>query len=229
VQKKDIVSVATHLRYTTLIELPEAEQIVQEFCGDKDLWAINDQRNFVFIKPLGEKPGRDTNLYVTTASGNIYSFVLREVSNDPKTRADIKITIQQGDQDSIVAMKGAPKFVPASTVAALEAQVAEQQKELAKAKVSIKPEALVHDYVWDRNSKAADRFGIRDISHDNVFTYIDADTQEAPSLYEFVDNKPTILQYTLKNGVYTVPKVLDAGELRMGKLKADFHREKGQS
>lgn len=199
-----------------------------ENCGDKGYWNIEDNgRNLIFIKPLGTEPGRDTNLYVTTASGNVYGFLLREVSNDKKTRADIRISVQQGDQDSIVAMKARPKFVPAQQVAELEKQLADLQKQAEKPKVVVKP-AVVHDYVWQHN-RAADKFGIQSIAHDNRFTYLKLDTQDAPSLYESLDGKDTLVQYTLSNGVYTVPKILDAGYLRIGRSKVEFHREKGQS
>lgn len=198
-----------------------------ENCGDKGFWNIEDNgRNLIFVKPLGTEPGRDTNLYVTTASGNVYGFLLREVSKDPKTHADIKVTIQQGDQDSLVAMKGKPKFVPAAEVTALQKQVSDLQKEAVKTKTDPRPSARVHDYVWPHN-KVAERFGIQSITHDDKFTYLQLDTQDAPSLYEFLDGKDTLVQYTLENGVYTVPKILDAGYLRIGKAKLEFHREKG--
>jgi type IV secretion system protein VirB9 len=200
-----------------------------ENCGDKGNWDIQDNgRNLIFIKPLGTEAGRDTNLYVTTASGNVYGFLLREVSNDKKTHADIKISVQQGDQDSIVAMKARPKFVPADEVAALQKQVADLQRQAEKPKTEAKP-ALVHDYVWDRGSKAAEKFGVQDIWHDDKFTYVRVSTQDAPSLYDIEDGKPALAQYQLTDGLYTVPKILDKADLRLGKTKMEFRREKGQS
>lgn len=40
-KKSDIVSIATQIRFTTLIELPEAETILEATCGDKEYWAVN--------------------------------------------------------------------------------------------------------------------------------------------------------------------------------------------
>src|ERR1700680_3527991 len=75
---KDIVRLKTKLRYTTLIVLPKSEQILDFSCGDKELWVVNGNQNFAYIKPA--KVGAQTNLNLVTASGNIYSFVLNEVS-----------------------------------------------------------------------------------------------------------------------------------------------------
>ena len=48
---KDILLVHARLRYTTLIELPKAEQILDFVCGDKEFWVVNGVQNFAFVKP----------------------------------------------------------------------------------------------------------------------------------------------------------------------------------
>ena len=63
------------------------------------------------------------------------------------------------------------------------------------------------------------------IYHDDRFTYIEANPQEAPSVYEIKDGKPSLIQYEFKDGRYTVPKILDNGYLRVGKSQLKFHRE----
>src|ERR1700730_274606 len=78
---KDIVRLKTKLRYTTLIVLPKTEQILDFTCGDKELWVVNGNQNFAYIKPA--KAGAKTNLNLITASGNIYSFMLAEISGSP--------------------------------------------------------------------------------------------------------------------------------------------------
>ena len=61
--------------------------------------------------------------------------------------------------------------------------------------------------------------------HDDKFTYIQADPQEAPALYEIKDGKPNLINFELKDGVYTVAKILDNGYLAIGKKKFNFVRE----
>ncbi len=65
------------------------------------------------------------------------------------------------------------------------------------------------------------------IYHDDRFTYIEANPQEAPAVYEVKDGKPSLIQYQFdqKAGRYTIPKILDDGYLRVGKSELKFHRE----
>src|SRR5216684_840338 len=77
--EKDVVTVNTKIRFTTLIVLPKNEQILDFTCGDKEFWAVQGNQNFAYVKPA--KTGSQTNLNLVTASGNIYSFVLTEVSD----------------------------------------------------------------------------------------------------------------------------------------------------
>src|ERR1051326_3145150 len=76
--EKDVIPVKTKLRYTTLIVLPKTEEILDFTCGDKEFWVVNGNQNFAYVKPA--KLGAQTNLNLVTASGNIYSFVLSEIS-----------------------------------------------------------------------------------------------------------------------------------------------------
>src|ERR1035437_9316313 len=57
---KDVVPLRTQVRFTTLIVLPAAEQILEVTCGDKELWLVNANQNFAYIKPA--QPGSQTNL-----------------------------------------------------------------------------------------------------------------------------------------------------------------------
>lgn len=81
---KDVVNIKTKVRYTTLLVLPKNEQILDFLCGDKEYWTVNGIQNFASVKPA--KAGSQTNLNLITASGNIYSFQLTEVSESPGKR-----------------------------------------------------------------------------------------------------------------------------------------------
>jgi hypothetical protein len=48
--------------------------------------------------------------------------------------------------------------------------------------------------------------------------------QETPALYEVKDKKPSLINFDFANGLYTVPKEVDAGYLSIGKQRVDFHR-----
>src|SRR5881409_341345 len=84
---QDVIQVKAKLRFTTLIVLPKNEQILDFTCGDKDYWIVNGTQNLAYVKPA--KAGSRTNLNLIAASGNIYSFVLAEVSDVPEAVPDL--------------------------------------------------------------------------------------------------------------------------------------------
>lgn len=38
------------------------------------------------------------------------------------------------------------------------------------------------------------------------------------------DKKPSLINFDFANGLYTIPKQVDAGYLSIGKQRVDFHR-----
>ena len=73
---RSLIPLQTRLRYTTMIVLPEGEEILDVVCGDKDFWVISAAQNIAHVKPA--KEGASTNLNLVTASGTVYSFLLTE-------------------------------------------------------------------------------------------------------------------------------------------------------
>ena len=71
-----VIPLQTRLRYTTMIVLPDGEEILDVVCGDKDFWVISATQNIAHVKPA--KEGAATNLNLVTASGTVYSFLLTE-------------------------------------------------------------------------------------------------------------------------------------------------------
>src|ERR1700739_2424203 len=68
-----VVHVNAKLRFTTMIILPDQEQILDFVCGDKEFWIVSGAQNLAYVKPA--KAGASTNLNLVTASGNVYSFL----------------------------------------------------------------------------------------------------------------------------------------------------------
>jgi type IV secretion system protein VirB9 len=79
--KEDIVPVHAKLRFSTLIVLPDSEEILDFTTGDKEFWIINGAHNLCYVHPA--QAGIRSNLNLITASGHVYSFLLTEVSNAP--------------------------------------------------------------------------------------------------------------------------------------------------
>ena len=232
--ERDIARVRAKVRYTTLIVLPKNEQILDFTCGDKEFWIVNGTQNFAYVKPA--KTGSQTNLNLITASGNVYSFVLTEISDSGGAEPDLKVFVEPKDESMISAVNGSPKFVSAEQV-----EDYRQQVELAKAEtrdVKVAAQAAVEREVNRYRSeypgklkfpyrfeRAKPPFDVTAIYHDGRFTYIQANPQETPALYEIKDGKPNLINFEFRDGVYTVTKVLDSGYLAVGKQKLNFIRQ----
>ena len=67
---QDIVPIHAKLKYTTLIEVPATEKIMEAATGDKDFWIVDVVGNFCFVHPA--KAGISSNLNLITDKGNIY-------------------------------------------------------------------------------------------------------------------------------------------------------------
>src|SRR5260370_11133260 len=108
---QDIVPIRAKLKYTTLIQVPPAEKIMEAATGDKDFWVVDVVGNFCFVHPA--KAGISSNLNLITDKGNIYSFTLQDVSGTTEI-PDLKVLVEPADHSSIVAASGPPQFVPAA-------------------------------------------------------------------------------------------------------------------
>ena len=138
---QDIVPIHAKLKYTTLIELPATEKIMQAATGDKEFWVVDLVGNFCFVHPA--KAGIASNLNLITDKGNIYSFTLQDVSGTAAV-PDLKVLIQPADRSAIVAASGPPQFVPAAqfeesrqALAAVQSHVEQVVDEYKSAYVSI--------------------------------------------------------------------------------------------
>ena len=231
--EKDVVTVKARIRFTTLIVLPKQEQILDFTCGDKDFWVVNGNQNFAYVKPA--KEGSQTDLNLITVSGNIYSFLLTEVSKQPDSNPDLKIFIEPTEESMLSAAKGEPRFVAAQQIEDYRQQIEIAKAETRDAKQTAQtaidretsqfrtqyPGSLRFPYRFEAGKKP---FNLTAMYHDGKFTYIQAHPDEPPALYELKDGKPDLIQFEFRNGVYVAAKVLDSGYFAIGKQKLAFTR-----
>jgi type IV secretion system protein VirB9 len=233
--KEDIIPVRAKLRFSTLIVLPEDEEILDFTTGDKEFWIINGAHNLCYVHPA--QAGIRSNLNLITASGHVYSFLLTEISNQPNVEPDLKIFVEPKDGSGVGANTGLRGYVSAGEVEAyakeiealraettgqihaIQAQAAEQVSHFRSSYAT----KLEFDYPLD--SKAAkEPFLVSAIYHDDAFTYIQCSAREKPALYEIKDGKPNLISFQVENGVYIAPKIIDSGYLAIGKKKLRFTR-----
>ena len=148
---QDIIPIRAKLKYTTLIELPTTEKIMQAATGDKEFWIVDVVGNFCFVHPA--KQGISSNLNLITDKGNIYSFTLQDVSSSP-TNPDLKVIVEPADRSAIVAANGPPQFVPAAQLEQSRQQLAALQSHIEQAVDEFKsayPTQLKFDYEYKAN------------------------------------------------------------------------------
>ena len=222
---RSLIPLQTRVRYTTMIILPEGEEILDVLVGDRDFWVISATHNIAHVKPA--KEGAATNLNLVTTSGAVYSFLLTEKNGSPGP--DLKIYV---NADSALP-NGKPRYYSAAQVEALQAQIEESRAAVEsanrRAAESIAeyqqqyPAKLQFVYGTPRYAKP---FLVKSIWHDGQFTYIKADATELPALYEVKDGKPSLLNFQVQSGgTYVVPKVLDNAYLALGKERFEFSQQ----
>ena len=221
---RSLIPLQTRLRYTSMIVLPEGEEILDVVCGDKDFWVISAAQNIAHVKPA--KEGATTNLNLVTASGTVYSFLLSEKNGGGTP--DLKVYVNADPN----APHGKPKYYSA-------AQVEQLQGELTQARAAVEaadrrateavaayqqqyPSHLQFVYGAPKYDKP---FLVRAIWHDGRFTYIKAEARELPALYEITDGAPALVNFQVQGGTYVVPKVLERGYLALGKERFAFAQQ----
>lgn len=216
----DIVPVEAKMHYTTLLQLPTTEKIMEVATGDKDFWIIDAVGNYCFLHPA--KEGLHSNLNLITDKGNIYSFTLDE---DEAAHPDLKIVIEPTDPSAVMAAASVSKFVSAAEIATAEMQVRTAQNQERARIEQFRSEYPVKNLQFDYSYKNTKPFNVAAIYHDEQFTYIRSAASEKFAVYELQDGKPDLISFQLKDGTYIIPKVLDHAYLQLGKHKLAFERK----
>lgn len=234
--EQDIIPIRAKLRFSTVIILPETEEILDFTTGDKEFWIINGVHNLCYIHPA--QASIRSNLNLITASGHVYSFLLTEIGNEAGAEPDLKVFVEPKDQSSIAGKTAPLGYVRTGEVQALRNEIqtiraqAAEQVQAAQAQAAEQVKRYKSEYAtklrfgYRYDAKGARRpFMISAIYHDETFTYIISGAPEKPTIYEMKDGKPNLINFDLAAGVYIVPKILEAGYLTIGKQKLTFYRQ----
>ena len=218
---RGLIQLNTRVRYTTMVILPDGEDILDVVCGDKDFWIISAAQNIAHVKPA--KEGAATNMNLVTATGTIYSFLLTESKATPP---DLKVYVTA---DPAMTATKPQKYFSGTQVTDLQAKLTEAkaailatQRQADEAIASFRrdyPASMQFVYgtpVYKRP------FLVRSIWNDGRFTYIRTDARELPALYELKDGQPSLVNFQVLPGTYVVPKVLERGYLTLGKQRFEF-------
>ena len=232
--KEDVVPVRAKLRFSTLIVLPDDEEILDFTTGDREFWIINGSHNLCYVHPA--QAGIRSNLNLITASGHVYSFLLTEISSEPNAQPDLKLFVEPkegsasngmlrayvraADADAYKKEMETVRTQAADQVHAAQAHATEEINQFRSAYAT----KLQFDYTFDPKL-SREPFLLTAMYHDENFTFIRCAAREKPALYEIKDGKPNLVPFQLENGVYIVPKIVDSGYLAVGKKKLNFTRQ----
>jgi type IV secretory pathway VirB9-like protein len=228
--RQQLIPLANKLRYTTVLVLPEDDEIMDVVCGDTVFWQVDSfrseptltARNIVHVKP--SKAGAETNLNVVTAKGIVYSFALHEGAKVP----DFKVYLTVPESHKATTKK----YVDVAQLDDVRGEllVAKEQAETERRRAAEQiatfkrqyPTTLRFDYQpW--TAKAP--FNVRAIWRADGFTYLKTDAKEIPALYEVKDGQPSVVNFQVENGIYVVPKEVDHGYLALGKERFYFNAQ----
>ena len=220
---RNVIPLNTRLRYTTMIVLPEGDEILDVICGDRDFWVVSGVQNVAHVKPA--KADAETNLNLVTAGGTIYSFLLKEKTGSGQP--DLKIYVNASESTP----NGRPKYYSAADVERLNTELTEARNAIVKTEQRARDavSAATQDYPAKLRfvygtPKYERPFFVRAIWNDGEFTYVKTDGRELPALYELKDGKPSVVNFQVRGGTYVIPKLLDRGYLALGESKFTFEQ-----
>src|SRR5580692_8725563 len=94
--ESDLPVIHAQKGFSTLIEFPAGQKIVEVTCGDKEVWVVEGGGRYLHVKPA--KEGVVTNLNVVMEGDIVYAFVLREISRASGTEsADLHVTVKPSE------------------------------------------------------------------------------------------------------------------------------------
>ena len=232
-----IIEVQTRVRHTTVIVLPDKENILDFVVGDSEYWHLRGAANLAFLKPIAE--GVKTNVALISESGRIYSFLVAERSAG-QPHLVVRVEAPEEHDPRISPEAHEPAFVSRGQVtayhemaqqAAETARAAKQDADTRIAEAERQAAAEVDDFraeypmrlkfPYRLEEKAMEwPFLVAGMWHDGRFTYLRSNAQESPALYELKDGKPSMVAYDLRaDGLYIARHLLGEGWLQIGKKK----------
>lgn len=231
----EVIEVRARLRFATAIVLPVDEKILDWVCGDAEYWSVQGAANLAFVKPTAE--GIRTNVTLVTDKGRVYTLLFRELG-DEQGAPDLKLFLgPAGTSEEQSAGLDPLRFEPRGSAAVFARRAEEaleqarQAADRAQRRVEAErdrfrseyPRTLRFDYALDRRP-GNDPFNVIAIWRDERFTYIRAEPEEAPALYEERDGQPSLVPYDFADGLYVTRRLLSDGWLQIGKRRLRFRR-----
>lgn len=96
--ESDLLLIRAQTGFSTLVEFPPDQEIVEVACGDKEFWVVEVKGRFLHVKPA--KPGAVTNLNVIVKGDIVHSFLLKEITKSGgKDKPDLRVIVPRVEDD----------------------------------------------------------------------------------------------------------------------------------
>jgi type IV secretion system protein VirB9 len=247
----DPVMLHARVRYTTLIVLPDGEQVVEATCGDRDHWIVDVRDGLVSLKPT--QAGVASNLNLVSTTGAVYTFLVTEQSaaSEGDAAVDLTVYIERDDgglepQSAAVRASERPgttsagpagglraRFVAAEQLEDFRQQAGLAREQAVKAREEARTELDAGLTAFRTTYPLAMRFPYQFTAHKTPFrilamwhddhrTFIQTTARELPALYELKERLANLVNFDVQDGTYVVPKVLGDGYFQLGRARVPF-------
>ena len=226
---RSLIPLQTRLRYTTMIVLPDGEEILDVICGDQDFWVISADAEHR-AREAGEG-GAATNLNLVTASGD--GLLVPADREERRVEPDLKVYVN-ADPNAPTGQAEVLQRRPGRAACRREldrgASAASKPRTGARRKRSRRFQQQYPTQLQFvvRPAEVREAVPRPAIWHDGQFTYIKSDATELPALYEVKDGKPALVNFQVQQGTYVVPKVLDAAIWRSARSASRSRSRSGE-
>lgn len=236
---EDIIPISAQVGLVTEVHLPKGETIMTDAAhgirvGNKKFFQVNASGNVLYIEPMDDPEvggGLKTTVSVSLASGEHVGFLVQEISKQKGAHADLKVFVKETDDSNIVA--GGEPYIPVSEVERRLQAMTEKTEKLSDVMARMRPvkaEANDRKHCYDVIQTKGEKGVEPEIYIENGFTYVELHTQELPSFFEIVDSKHgkggkrKVVQSVYASGRYEIPKLIEVGELMVGKSIVRFRK-----
>jgi type IV secretion system protein TrbG len=198
---------------STHIQLDNDERVKIIAMGDTAGWMTANRDNNVFIKP--RYPNINTSGTLIT-NKRTYQFVFRSTTENGRwyqrvsfnNPSEMLIEASDTSREQLAAAVSTPRATPTAVTSEVRGNPA------------VSPELLNFDYdiVGDSSVRPVNVFD------DGFATYIQIKKPEdVPAVFRLLSKDVELLEYVLKANTIVIPRVLDAGLLKLGKEEARFY------
>ncbi len=198
---------------TTHIQFDNDERVKVLALGDTVGWITAQKDNNVFVKPRYPNSSTSGTLITTKRT---YQFVFKSTTENGRWYQRVSF---QNPSDMLIEASDADRRQLAAAVAERPSPSAVEER----SNQSVPPELMNFNYEVSGDA----RIKPLNVFDDGVATYIQIrQAEDVPAVFRLVDKEVELVEYVLKGNTIVIPRVLEAGLLKLGNQEVRFYNLK---